>query len=299
MILLFVLCILELLWCISDLLIKPRMITYEKGFQREVRCRKFDEKSYHSRIKNIFHIKSEYGYILSCEMIENENNHDKKIAVLCHGLGYARYGSIKYMELFLKLGFSVLMYDHRNHGQSGKALTSMGYYECYDLKKVIDWCYETYGNDCKIVTHGESMGAATVLMHLGIDQRVKCAIADCPFSDLKLLLKHQLKQYYHLPRYLIPVVGCLTFVRAGFWFKQVSPLHVVCQTDTPVLFIHGKIDSFVPAYMSRQMYLLKKKNKAIYLVARARHAESICVNREGYEQRVRHFLNVFFDRAIE
>lgn len=273
---------------------KPRMLSYDKGFQREVDCNKFDLPSYQDKIKQTFRIKSDYGYILYCELVENPNKEDKKIAILCHGLGYARYGSIKYMDLFLKLGFTVLLYDHRNHGQSGKAITTMGFYEKYDLIRVVDWCYEHYGKDCRIITHGESMGAATVLLHLGIDDRVKCAIADCSYSDLRQLLRHQLKQYYHLPRFLIPVESVITYLRAGFWYEQVSPIDIVSQTDIPVLFIHGKRDNLVPAIMSKQMYEAKKKNKAIYLVAKARHAESYCKNKEEYDKQVEDFLVKYF-----
>lgn len=317
--------IIEWLWCLSNLIINPRMLSYEKGFQREVSCKKFDLQSYQSRRKKTFTLKSDFGYLLSCELYEpdtaeenvqenvsademdnigeqkNASNRfeqgsdrkDKKIAILCHGLGYAKYGSLKYAEMFLKLGFTVLVYDHRNHGQSGKAFTSMGYYEKYDLKKAVDWCCSQYGKDCTIVTHGESMGAATVLMHLEIDNRVQCVIADCAYSDLTKLLCHQLKQFYHLPCFLLPIESMITYLRAGFWYKEVSPIKIVSQTTIPILFIHGKIDSFVPTYMSKQMYASKPRNKAIYLVAGARHAESYCTDRVEYEKRVEDFLKKF------
>jgi fermentation-respiration switch protein FrsA (DUF1100 family) len=154
----------------------------------------------------------------------------------------------------------------------------------------VDWCYQTFGSDIKIITHGESMGAATVLLHQELDNRVRLTIADCAYSDLKQLLQHELRQYYHLRGFLIPIVSCMAFFRAGFWFRQVSPIRSVLNTDTPILFIHGKRDNLVPAYMSEQMYSLKKKNKGIYLVARARHAESYLVNRAGYEQKVKKFI---------
>lgn len=285
--------IFETLWCLSDMIIKPRMLTYDKGLQNEINCKRFDHEAYKSLKKKGFHLQSDFGYVLSCEFIENPNNPDKKIAVLCHGLGMAKYVSYKYMELFYKLGFSVLVYDHRNHGLSGKAHTSMGFYERFDLRKVLDWCVEAYGEDCKIITHGESMGAATVLMHLGIDPRVKCVISDCGYSDLIKLLHHQLHQFYHLPHFFIPIESCLTYLRAGFWYKQVSPIKVVSETDTPILFIHGKIDNLVPASMSKQMYQCKKDKKAIYLVAKAKHAQSYCVNKKGYEAVVRRFLNTY------
>jgi alpha-beta hydrolase superfamily lysophospholipase len=224
---------------------------------------------------------------------KRRENTPVKIAILCHGLGYAKYSGIKYAKMFFNLGYQVIIYDHRNHGYSGKAHTSMGFYEKYDLKKLVDWCYKRYGENCSIVTHGESMGAATVLMHLGIDRRVNYAIADCAYSDLTELLCHQLKQYYHLPCCLIPIESFLTYLRAGFWYNEVSPIRVVRHSQTPVLFIHGKIDNLVPANMTRQMYNNKKRNKAMYLVARAKHAGSYCKNKEGYEKVVEMFLKKY------
>lgn len=283
----------ESLWCLSNLIVKPRRLNYQKGLQREFSSRNIDAEAYHKRKKKYFKITSDYGYKLSCEFIEGEELVEKKIVIFCHGFGYARYGCIKYIDFFLRMGYSVLMYDHRNHGESGKAHTSMGFYERYDLVRVVDWCYETFGADCKVITHGESMGAATVLLHLGIDSRVKCAIADCAYSDLTELLRHQLKQFYHLPGCLIPVVSHLTYLRAGFYYRQVSPIMAVRKTETPILFIHGKIDNMVPCQMSRKMYYVKKDKKAIYLVAKARHAASYLTNKEGYEKRVEDFLKKY------
>ncbi len=289
----------EWLWCLSNLIMKPRMLSYRRGYKREVRCGKLDEAAYRQWKKHSFTLQSDYGYRIFCERIEDKvieavdaafhPSEKKRIAILSHGLGYARYSCIKYIRMYLRLGYTVVLYDHRNHGMSGRACTSMGYYERDDLVRVVDWCRRRYPG-CQIVTHGESMGAATVLMHLGIDDRVSCTIADSAYSDLTQLLQHQMKQFYHLPCRLIPVVSCLTWLRAGFRYREVAPIRAVRKTDTPILFIHGKIDNLVPADMSREMYAAKKKNKAIYLVAGARHVQSYCKNKEGYERVVENFL---------
>jgi alpha-beta hydrolase superfamily lysophospholipase len=284
------------------MIVKPRMLPYGKGYQREVDCNKVNSEEYYSWDKEVFTLKSDYGYRLSCERLDgryyyNEavDKNSNKIAILCHGFGYAKYSGIKYAKMFFRLGYQVIIYDHRNHGYSGKAHTSMGFYEKYDLKKLVDWCYERYGSDCTIITHGESMGAATVLMHLGIDRRVSGAIADCAYSDLTQLLCHQLKQYYHLPCCLIPLESFLTYLRAGFWYNEVSPIRAIRHCLTPVLLIHGKIDNLVPADMTRQMYHNKKRNKAMYLVAGAKHAQSYQINKEGYEKVVDRFLRRYLD----
>jgi signal transduction histidine kinase len=126
-----------------------------------------------------------------------------------------------------------------------------------------------------------------------IDGRIEISARVDGAFNMILLLRHQLKQYYHLPFFLIPIVSGLTYLRAGFYFREISPINTICRTDTPVLFIHGKRDNLVPAFMSRQMYDCKKKNKAIYLVAKAKHAESYCRDKEGYEKRVSDFLNYY------
>ncbi len=296
--------IFEWLWCLSNLIMKPRMLSYRRGFQREVRCGKLDEAAYRQWKRHSFTILSDYGYRIFCERIEERvieaadaafhPAERKKIVILCHGLGNARYSCIKYISFYLRLGFTVVVYDQRNHGMSGSDCTSMGYYEKYDLMRVVDWCRRRYPG-CQLVTHGESMGASTVLLHLGMDDRVSVAIADSAYSDLTQLLQHQMKQFYHLPCRLIPVVSCLTWLRAGFRYREVSPIKAVRKTDTPVLFIHGKIDNLVPADMSREMYAAKRKNKAIFLVAGARHVESYVKNRHGYERIVENFIKHHMD----
>ncbi|MDF2541767.1 MAG: hypothetical protein K0S47_1485 [Herbinix sp.] len=285
------------MWFLSDILLKPRKLTYDKLYERELSIRKFDVKSYELRKKQSFQIASDYGYHLACELLEPEQSEIKdeikKIAVLCHGFTCAKCSSLIYAELFLKLGFTVIIYDHRNHGFSGKAFTSMGYYERLDLKKVIDWCISNYGDRCKIITHGESMGAATVLSHLEIDDRITCAIADCGYSDLSQLIKHQVKTYFWFPSLLMAPVDLLTHARAGFWYEEVSPIRAVKNTDKPIFFIHGEKDNYVPTEMAMQMYESKKEAKDIFIVPGAKHAESILVDRKEYERRIEDFLKKY------
>ncbi len=273
----------------ANLLLKPKQLPRDKLFIREAQGGRFNQASYDKINKQQFTVMSDFGYLLSCELLKPEQT-TGKLAILCHGFSRSKYGSMIYAEIFLKLGYKVLIYDHRNHGLSGKAYTSMGYFEKYDLKKIVDWCYQRYGPDISIVTHGESMGGATVILHQGIDPRISCVISDCAYSDLKQLLVHQLHTYYHLPKLLIPAESLITYLRAGFWYRDVSPIRVVSRMKRPLLLIHGKRDRYVPASMAKQMYACKKNKKAIYLVAGATHAQSCMKNPVGYAERVEEFL---------
>jgi fermentation-respiration switch protein FrsA (DUF1100 family) len=295
-------------WILTNILIKPKTIPYEDLYQNEKENGRLDSEWYDTLEKKDFTLESRYGYTLSCQLLNNELSSEQfekkkgkiKIAIICHGYTGGKYRSVVYSKLFLNRGITVLTYDHRNHGLSGKAFTSMGYYEKFDLQTVIDWCYETYGTNLAIVTHGESMGGATVLSHLAIDGRVRCVISDCSFSNLRDLVKHQLKKYYHLPAFpFIPIANLIIKLRAGFWMRDVAPIRGVMSSNAPILFIHGGMDTYIPYSMSVDMYEKKLDKKEICLIPGASHAESIVTEPKEYEKVLNAFLdNYYFDKKF-
>lgn len=288
---------------LANVLIKPRRIKYETLFNREVELKRLDKNWYDTLHKKEFTIKSRYGYDLSCSLLNNneskkqlENPKDKiRLAIICHGYTSCKYGSLIYAKLYLKRGIPVLIYDHRNHGLSGKTYTSMGYYEKFDLQTVVDWCYDTFGQNLAIVTHGESMGGATVLSHLTIDGRVRAVISDCSYDTLENLIKYQIKKFYHLPHFpFILLADIMIRMRAKFSIKDVNPINGVIQTNAPILFIHGLEDDYIPYSMSENMYNKKINKKELYLAPNASHAQSYLKNAEEYEKVVNTFLDNYF-----
>ncbi|WP_312106208.1 alpha/beta hydrolase [Lachnoclostridium sp.] len=285
---------------LSNIILKPRVKTPEDIYKREVENGRIVPDLFKSMEKTKIQIPSRYGYTLSAVVLENdvtkriENNH--KVAVLCHGYTYGKLGAIVYAHILMELGFTAIIYDHRNHGESGKKYTTMGYYEKYDLETVIDWCYVNFGKDIRIVTHGESMGAATVLNYLNIKDNVALTIADCGYSDLRTLLRHQMKTIFHIPHVIFMpfAIFCLK-LRAGFNIKDVSPIDGVKKSKTPILFIHGDKDTYVPYQMSIKMYKECKAPKKLYLAKGAVHANSVVVDYEQYKRVVRDFIKKFYD----
>lgn len=293
--------ILVISWILSSLIIKPKILDYDKLYDFEVKAGRLDEQLYNSWDKEEFSVKSIYGYSLSCMLINNDLSKKqfdqpgkkKKIAIILHGWTKGKLSSMVYAKFFLERGITVLVYDHRNHGLSDKAYTTMGYYEKFDLQTIIDWCYIKYDSNVSIVTHGESMGAATAISHLAIDGRVNLLIADCGFSDFNELAKYTIKNTYHLPQFpFVFLCKLLIGLRAGFPIKHVVPKDALMVTDKPILFIHGLDDDFIPSSMSEDMYNIKPDNKEIFLVHGAAHAASVTTDPEGYKE----VLNDFFDK---
>jgi uncharacterized protein len=267
----------------------PRTYKYEDTYKREVDEGKIVEQKFKCLEKEEVYIESSYGYKI--HGLYFPNNNSKKAIILCHGISWTLYGSIKYIEMFLKRGFSVLVYDHRNHGLSGGRDTSFGYYEKFDLKKCTDWLINKLGKDAVIGLLGESMGAGTALQNIAIDSRIKFCIADCGYSDIFNLFKYHLVKDYKIKRIpLVEITSIITKLIRGWSFKDVSPIQCIADIATPVLFTHGETDDFVPTWMSEEMYKAKKGYKDLYIAPNAAHVEAYWSNIEEYEGRVEHFL---------
>lgn len=279
---------------LTNIVVSPPNHAIERAIEQETKREYIKEGYYESLEKENFKLTSSEGYNLACQLITNPVPSEKYI-VFCHGYGFNRIGSVKYVDIFLKEGFNVVLYDHRNSGESEGEYTTMGYYEKEDLKKVIDYIYNRFGHDIVVGTHGESMGAATVLLHSAEDRRVKFVIADCPYSDLKKQLAYRLKIEHKLPRFpFLAIASGFSKIKAGFFFGEISPINVIETNnglaDIPIMFIHGDADAYIPVEMTQDMYQVKKGYKKLYLAKGADHAISVCVDREKYANEIHDFL---------
>ncbi|SNR94743.1 hypothetical protein SAMN05446037_100223 [Anaerovirgula multivorans] len=274
---------------LSNLVIYPKTLTHEKTYQKELEAGRINKKVFEELYKEEVSIKSPFGYDLYGLYFPLENA--KKTMILCHGITYTLYGSVKYMELYQKRGFNILLYDHRNHGKSGGHNTTYGFYEKYDLKAWSDWLFEKYGNDSVIGIHGESMGAAILLQNALIDSRIAFYVADCPYSSLSDIVGYRLKVEYHLPAFpFLIIASLLNEIRTGVAFHQVSPINDVDKIKAPVFFIHGKEDKYIPSSMTKAMYNAKKGAKELYLAPNAGHVGAYWNNQEEYDRLISEFL---------
>jgi hypothetical protein len=273
----------------SNLVIYPKTHSSQFTYETELLTGKIIKDEFEKMPHQEVYIQSPYGYMLYGLFFQVKGSH--KTIIICHGFAWSLYGSVKFVPIFLKRKFNVLIYDHRNHGKSGGKNTTYGLYEKYDLKACIDWVVQRFGNDCVVGTMGESMGAAIALQNTAIDPRVSFCIADCPFSDLMKLLKLQMKHKSHiLPQVFIFLSRLLSRWRTGFDYRDVSPARDIADVKVPILFIHGKDDTFIPKEMSIDMYKIKQGKKELYLASNAGHVEAYWNNKEEYEKVIDNFL---------
>lgn len=257
---------------------------------REKSAGRLDTKAFEQLPKREILIPSHFGYHLKALVVEPHRTN--KYVIFCHGVTENKFNSIKYMNLFLERGFNGIIYDHRRHGESGGKTTSYGYYEKFDLKTIVDWLRLDRGPDLLLGIHGESMGAATMLLYAGmIEDAADFYIADCPFSDFQQQLAYRLKAELRLPaKLLLPVADLFIKMRQRYSLKDVSPIAVIDNIEKPILFIHSKKDDFILPTMTEALYEQKQGPKKLFIAEKGVHAQSLNENKEDYAKVVDEFL---------
>lgn len=239
-------------------------------------------------------ILSNDGLKLNGYYIEAKEKSDITI-ILVHG--YTSQG--KHMGFFAEfyheeLGFNVLMPDLRGHGQSEGNYIGFGWHDRLDIISWINYILRTKGKNEKIILHGISMGASTVLMSSGeeLPANVKGVISDCAYSSVEEILTYQARKMYGLPKYpVIPFTSLLCRIKAGYSFTEASAIEQIKKCKLPILFIHGDKDDFVPTSMVYKLYDAHSDNKKLLIVEGAGHGDSYATNMSEYQKVVKEFQN--------
>lgn len=212
---------------------------------------------------------------------------DAPIGIFFHG-----YRSVPFLdgsgggEICREKDYSMLLVDQRGLGKSEGHVITMGVKEMRDCVDWVNYAVDRFGEDVKLMLLGVSMGAATVVMAsgLGLPSNVRCILADCGFSSPRAILRSVIKDM-KLPEelsYFLVRLGGRLF--GGFDTEAASAVELTKQSKTPTLFIHGEKDTFVPTYMSKEMYDACGADKKLVIIERAIHGMSYYVDNPAYRE---------------
>lgn len=228
--------------------------------------------------------------------IYRQNEASNQWAVLAHGYQGSEEGMHPTARRYYEAGYNVLTFDQRAMDDSEGKYITMGIKESDDLILWLE-ALVSHHPDAEIITHGVSMGAATVLMASGKEDfpnEVKAVIADCGYSSVWGVFESELYQRFELSDFpflhmaslvAIPRVGVNLFSHEG------DVAHYTSQSDTPTLFIHGTADDFVPYPMVYELFEAHPtEEKEVYIVEGAGHAEAEYLNPEEYYQTIFNFI---------
>ena len=217
--------------------------------------------------------------IIHGDFSSNENN--KKIMILVHGYTWNRNGQLKYAQFFFKHGYSIFLFDLRGHGENSSKFTTFGFKEGKDLVEIINWIKDKYNPEV-IGLHGESLGAATILMALKENVSVNFAIEDCGFSNIKEVLIHKMKEF-HIPLAFLPGINLFFKILMHYSFKDVLPLEGAKNSSIPLLIIHGDKDNYINVKHAYDIHDVSKTHSEIHIIKGADHALSYQTDPAFYE----------------
>src|SRR5579871_680592 len=212
------------------------------------------------------------------------------VAVL-HGIESSRRSSAPFVPMFSAQGYAVLVPDSRAHGSSGGRFVTYGLLERQDVIAWVDWlrrqgCAQIYGL-------GESLGAAVLIQASANTPAFRAIVADAAFADLKETGQYRMARKLPLPAFLatpiarLVVFSGMAYARFvyGLDFTEVSPLHSIQKTNTPILLIHGLGDDRTPADNSVRLAAAAHSSCSLWLVPHAGHLKSLATAPEEFRER--------------
>lgn len=254
----------------------------------------FENNSQEKYIESFDHLKLHY-YVIKNRIPTN------KWVIIAHGYNRsAVYHSLNALN-FYNMGFNILVSDARGHGKSEGSYIGMGYKDRLDILSYIYEIIGTSGNNQKepeIILYGCSMGAATILMALGekLPNNVKAAISDCAYTSAWAELSYQLKKILKMPAFpILNFMSLMTKLHAGYFLENANAKKKLKKSKTPVLFIHGGIDTLVPTKMTDQNYKAANSPKEKLIIKNAGHAQSSKVDPDLYWHTIFNFISKYID----
>ena len=273
-------------WWMAGFVMTGKRQTLEEAFAWQ--SERYDTGYYEGLEKTDYTVEGHDGYILHVEFLKNPTPTDKYM-ILSHGYTDNRFGSLKYVKMYLDLGFNCVFYDLRGHGENASAFTTYGVLEAKDLCRLIEDTRQRYTDISVLGLHGESLGAATTLTSLKYKPQVDFVVADCGFSDIENVLRNGYKSY-GIPEGLFNIADFGSRIRYHYALKDMRPIESLSENTIPILFIHGAEDSFIVPKNSEDMKNATAGYAEFYTIPEAGHAESVLVNPDLYGEYVKAYL---------
>lgn len=231
--------------------------------------------------------------------------------IFCHEYGADMYSCARYARPLVEAGFDVFTFDFRAHGESSNwgRYRPLQWPSDKEMEDVLGACAHVEssllaeGRPVEIGLFGISRGAGAALLAASSDPSVKAILCDGAFSTdttlialmkrwahifarVKLVYEHHTETFWRfllwlLMRFAQPKMGCrYPSVRTAL--REMQP--------RPILFIHGQKDSYISAEQTELLYRLAPSPKYLWVVAGARHNQSVVLEPRQYAARTLAFF---------
>jgi hypothetical protein len=189
--------------------------------------------------------------------------------IYLHGNSSSRCEVIPNLKYLLPLNITVFAFDFAACGHSEGEYISLGWYEIFDVKCVINYLRKS-NKVSAIGLWGRSMGAVTSIMYAEKDPTIGGIFLDSPFFSLNLLMDELSKEKVAFPSFLVKQVLIkvkeTVKEKAKFNIDDINTEKFCKKCFVPSFFCHGKDDNFVRVHHCEDLYKIYPGEKNILIV---------------------------------
>lgn len=221
------------------------------------------------------------------EFPANEQNASRhRYVIVLHGYSGKPSDMARWAKRFHDEGYTVIAPALRGHERNrDTGYIRMGEEDARDLPS---WVGSVISRDpdAQILLLGLSMGATTVMLASGqtLPRNVRCAIADCGFSNVWDVFTSIVKKNVHVPASpFINLMNVACKARLHLDLRAIDCLPSLRHASIPFLFVHGGADDFVPTSMAHDCFnACASPQKQLLIIPSAGHGMSASVNPSRY-----------------
>ena len=222
----------------------------------------------------------------------NPGNPSMPVIIFVHGLNRSRLEMLERAADSNRRGYGVLLFDLRNHGQSGHAHTTIGIFESRDVCAASQLVAQKSPGRPRVLL-GVSMGASSAILAAKQCPGFQAIVSDSSFLSFRDTVSHHLKLIFRLPSFPIAnLIVALTAARMGFDPDEGDVEAVIRNLNVPILFIAGSADRRMPPEVAERMYRASPNpHKQLLIVPGATHGEAFRTDPQRYLNSVYRFLD--------
>src|SRR5215470_15928130 len=221
----------------------------------------------------------------------NPGDASMPVIIFVHGLNRSRLEMLQRAAESNQRGYGVLLFDLRNHGQSGRAFTTIGIFESRDVCAASKLVTKKAPGRPQVLW-GVSMGASSAILAAKQCPPFQAIVSDSSFISFRDTVAHHLNLLFRLPSFPIAnLIVSITAARMGFNPDDGNVEAAIRQLNVPILFIAGSADRRMPPQLAERMYNASTNPlKQLLVVQGATHGEAFNTDRQQYLKSVYRFL---------
>ncbi len=214
---------------------------------------------------------------------------------LVHGSGEERRAFLGHLPFLHEAGYSLLVFDLRDHGESDGAArgTGLGYRELHDVSAAVRYL-KRERRLRRVAAFGISFGGTAVLLAAAGDPGIDVALAESPPVNVEDLARVRLPR---LPEPLRRAAVDLALLRIGA-LGEPRPIDVVARiAPRPLVLIGSADDRVVSAASIEALFAAAREPKELWIAERGGHGAIFATEPEQYRQKVLTYLGRWLGRT--